>query len=1316
MTFNSSTSPTKTPPPRRRLGRAMSWLLALLVGTYGLLRPAPTARASTYTVTTFADSGTGSLREAITLANLFSDADVINFNLPTGIDFVLPTSPLPAITNPVLIFGETQPGSYCDSDFPRDTKVGVRLLGSAAGAGAVGFDIRSNNVRVSGFSVEGFSSHGIVVQDADDVLIACNFIGTDKAGAAAAANGGSGIRMFMSANLPLRNQIVANVVSGNLSHGIEISASSQITIEKNVIGTDLSGSAAIKNGSNGIYLAGASGSNTQIAIRNNVVSGNALSGILVESSLNNTIQSNKIGTNISGTAALANLNSGIYLRNSANNTIGGNSDSLRNIASGNQGYGVVMFGSSSNNNTVSRNFIGTDSGGTLAIPNTSGGVVLSNNALQNTIGSNVISGNSFDGIGLVNANNNQIIGNFVGAKVNGAQALANSGQGINLVSSTGNYFGSNLVSGNAGVGIQVYGAHTNTLEGNYIGTNVTGTVALPNGSHGISLTFGTSNNLIRLNYMAGNLGNGVSIDSANNNQFFRNRIGLGVGNVALGNQAAGVLIVNSANNKIGDLTQPPNFIANNVKGIWINNPTSVGNQIAANYIYSNTGLGIDLSPTGVTPNDVGDADTGPNNLQNNPVLTSVVSSGASTVITGLLNSTPSTPFIIEFFSNAVVEGDGICEGAIFVGSAYVTTTISGDVSFSTTLPSVVPVGYKLSATARNLNTADTSEFSACTTVTGISPPSPVVSLSPVTRTVNEGAGVATFTVQLSISTSVPVTVNYSAASNLIPGPTDATPGSDYVSVTNQSLVIPTGQLSATFSISIVNDTLAEPSENFLVSIELPAGSIATLDNSKANSVVTIVDNDVANTPPVANAQTVTTKVGAAKAITLTGSDADSNALTFSIVAQPLNGILTGTAPNLIYTPNASFVGNDSFTFKVNDGTADSAVATIRIVVTTTLPPPVANAQTVTTTVGTAKAITLTGSTVNGNALAFAIVATPTQGTLSGTAPALIYTPNAGFVGNDSFTFKVNDGAADSAVATISIAVTATPPSNLNKKVYLPYATKDGDPVFVGAGDIADCALPDDANTANLLDGINGTVFVLGDNAYESGSLAEYNTCYGPTWGRHKARTRPVPGNHEYGTAGAAGYYTYFGSAGSPLETNCTSNCKGYYSYDLGTWHIVALNSEIDHADTSAQLTWLKADLAAHSNTCTLAYWHKPLFTSGVHGGDAETPSFKSFWDVLYKNGVDVVLNGHDHDYERFAPQNPIGQADAAHGIREFVVGTGGKTLRAFGTVLPNSELRNSNTFGVLKMTLQAGSYSWAFVPVAGQTFTDSGTANCINPS
>jgi len=268
-----------------------------------------------------------------------------------------------------------------------------------------------------------------------------------------------------------------------------------------------------------------------------------------------------------------------------------------------------------------------------------------------------------------------------------------------------------------------------------------------------------------------------------------------------------------------------------------------------------------------------------------------------------------------------------------------------------------------------------------------------------------------------------------------------------------------------------------------------------------------------------------------------------------------------------------------------------------------------------------------------------------------------------------------------------------------------------DPVIVGAGDIANCNRTQDGSTAQLLDGIAGTVFTLGDNAYPDGTLGQFNDCYGPTWGRHKNRTRPSPGNHDYHTSGAAGYYTYFGAAASPQEPNCTSNCKGYYSYNLGAWHIIVLNSEIDHSAGSTQVQWLRDDLAANQSVCTLAYWHRPRFSSGQHGNNA---SFQPFWQALYDDAADVVMNGHDHTYERFALQNPSGQADSNRGIRQFVVGTGGAGLYPFPTIQPNSEVRNNTTWGVLKLTLHSTSYDWSFIPIAGQTFTDTGSANCVS--
>jgi hypothetical protein len=251
-------------------------------------------------------------------------------------------------------------------------------------------------------------------------------------------------------------------------------------------------------------------------------------------------------------------------------------------------------------------------------------------------------------------------------------------------------------------------------------------------------------------------------------------------------------------------------------------------------------------------------------------------------------------------------------------------------------------------------------------------------------------------------------------------------------------------------------------------------------------------------------------------------------------------------------------------------------------------------------------------------------------------------------------------------------------------------------ILVGAGDIATCGGSGDEATAALLDGIQGTIFTAGDNAYSDGTAAEFAECFAPSWGRHKSRIYPAPGNHDYHVAGAPGYYGYFGDrAGGP---------GGYYAYDLGAWRIYSLNSEIV---SDAQVVWLRADLAAHPRACVAAYWHHPLFSSGRHGNDE---SVRPFWDVLHAAGAELVLNGHDHDYERFAPQTPSGQA-ATGGIREIVVGTGGAGLRPFEGARPNSQVRDAGTNGVLKLTLSAVGYRWDFVPTGG-SFTDTGTGVC----
>jgi hypothetical protein len=258
------------------------------------------------------------------------------------------------------------------------------------------------------------------------------------------------------------------------------------------------------------------------------------------------------------------------------------------------------------------------------------------------------------------------------------------------------------------------------------------------------------------------------------------------------------------------------------------------------------------------------------------------------------------------------------------------------------------------------------------------------------------------------------------------------------------------------------------------------------------------------------------------------------------------------------------------------------------------------------------------------------------------------------------------------------------------------------PVFVGTGDIATCSTTRDEITAALLDGIAGTVFTTGDNAYPDGTTADFTSCYNPTWGRHKARTRPSPGNHDYHTSGAAAYYAYFGANAGPAG-------QGYYSFDLGAWHIISLNSNVAATSASPQMAWLRADLAAHPTTCAVAYWHHPVFSSGKHGNNSK---MAAIWQVLDSAGVDLILSGHDHLYERFAPQTSTAQADP-QGIREFVVGTGGAAAYQFPTIRANSEIRQTGTWGVLKLTLNPTSYDWAFVGQPGSTFSDAGSASCV---
>lgn len=257
-------------------------------------------------------------------------------------------------------------------------------------------------------------------------------------------------------------------------------------------------------------------------------------------------------------------------------------------------------------------------------------------------------------------------------------------------------------------------------------------------------------------------------------------------------------------------------------------------------------------------------------------------------------------------------------------------------------------------------------------------------------------------------------------------------------------------------------------------------------------------------------------------------------------------------------------------------------------------------------------------------------------------------------------------------------------------------------VLLAAGDIGRCDSDGDEATARLLDSLPGTVLTLGDNVYRRATRAEFAACYHSSWGRHRARTRPAPGNHDYRVRNAASYFAYFGAAAGPPG-------RGYYSFDVAGWHVISLNSNVELDPSSRQLRWLRADLAAHPSRCTLAYWHHARFSSGEHGSAGRVAHL---WRTLYEAGVDVVLQGHDHSYERFAPLNADGQHDADRGIRSFVVGTGGAPLRGFAAIAPGSEVRYNGGHGVLKLSLHPEGYEWEFVATGDTGFSDRGEGRC----
>ncbi|HET8712180.1 MAG TPA: PKD domain-containing protein [Gemmatimonadales bacterium] len=300
-----------------------------------------------------------------------------------------------------------------------------------------------------------------------------------------------------------------------------------------------------------------------------------------------------------------------------------------------------------------------------------------------------------------------------------------------------------------------------------------------------------------------------------------------------------------------------------------------------------------------------------------------------------------------------------------------------------------------------------------------------------------------------------------------------------------------------------------------------------------------------------------------------------------------------------------------------------------------------------------------------------------------------------------------DGDYNVALTVTDARGAKSPPAATTAEVARPSASSV---VFMGAGNIGDCSSSNDNRTAALIAAEpDAVVFTLGDNAFPNGTDTDYDDCYSPSWGQFKARTHPTLGNHEYNMGNADGAFDYFGGA-------VGERGKGWYSYDVGQWHVIVLNDNlpfVQFGPGSEQRQWLVDDLAANSRKCTIAMWHVPMWQSSNSAGGISNSERKTLWDALYAAGVEIVLNAQPHHYERLKPMTPSGAVDDAKGIREFIVGTGGGEGTSLPTVAvhPNSEVRGS-AFGVLKLTLKIDSYDWVFVPVAGASFSDTGSGTC----
>ncbi len=687
--------------------------------------------------------GECTLRAAITEANASPGLDTINFNIPgSGPHTISPSYELDFISDPVTIDGTTQPGFAGDPI--------IELDGSSAGPDAHGIFIFAGSSTVRGLVINRFAHTGIEIEVNGGNIIQGNYIGTDMTGTLALGNADDGVLLLAPNNTIGGTTLAArNIISGNQEQGIRMQGSeaSGNIVQGNFIGVDRTGMVALGNGTDcchsGIVLHLGASNNTiggNIPGAGNVISGNTADGVTITDSgtSGNIVAGNLIGTNKTGDQGLGNSFAGVAMFGStSDNRIGGTEAGAGNVISGNGASGIAIFDAGTIDNIIQGNSIGTDVTGMFDLGNFEDGIVIAGGSI-NTVGGlvggsrNIISGNNGSGIVIINdgTNGNVVQGNFIGTDVNGTALLPNDSKGIAIFSgATNNRIGGttsearNIISGNRDNGIVIYGqgASANTVQGNYIGTDVSGTRALGNIGYGIFIGSAAVDNTIggltagSRNLISGNSEHGIGIfdEGTTGNVVQGNYIGTDTsGTLPLGNFRSGIALGDALNNTVGGTAvKAGNLIAfNHESGVVFYNAS--GNAIFSNSIHSNIGLGIDLGDDGVTANDLTDADGGPNNLQNFPIIISVQRKNKGSEVHGTLLSTPNTSFRLEFFSNTTCDPTGYGEGETYLGFAEVKTRITGLTTFKILLP-VPPMEGKFMTVTATDPAGNTSEFSPC---------------------------------------------------------------------------------------------------------------------------------------------------------------------------------------------------------------------------------------------------------------------------------------------------------------------------------------------------------------------------------------------------------------------------------------------------------------------------------------------------------------------------------------------------------------------------------------------------------------------------